>query len=94
MTQLPIEAFELLGDDKARPVLVYLIQNSAASALKLSYALKMDPDDVDGALQKLEANGLVHREPRQMPGDAYVITGKAQPMRKYLAEGSSRQYRM
>jgi len=93
MDKPEFDCLTVLQNEGARRVLEYLVANLTASALKLSYALKMPPDDVEKVLAELEAKALVSRTSRQMPGDAYVLTAKGQQLRRYLP-GPSVQYSM
>ena len=79
-------ALALLQDEKARRVIEYLIERLTASALKLSYDLRMPPDELEAVLTLLEGPGLVRRAPRQsqMPGDAIQVTEKGQQLRQYV----------
>ena len=94
MKEPDLDVLTLLQDEGARRVLEYLMANLTASALKLSYALKMSAEDVEKVLAGLEAQGLVSKTARQMPGAAYILTTKGQQLKRYLPGPSARQYRM
>lgn len=94
MGEPELDVLSILHNEGARRVLEYLVSNLTASALKLSYDLKMPPEDVEKVLTDLEAHGLVNKTVRQMPGAAYILTAKGQELRRYLSGPSVRQARM
>ena len=94
MSEPELDVLMVLQNEGTRRVLEYLVVNLTASALKLSYALKMPPEDVEKVLAELEAQGLVSKTARQMPGAAYVLTAKGQQLRRYLSGPSVRQYKL
>ena len=94
MSEPELDVLTVLQNEGTRRVLEYLVVNLTASALRLSYALKMPPEDVEKVLAELVAQKLVSKTARQMPGAAYVLTAKGQQLRRYLSGPSVRQYKL
>ena len=73
-----------LQDENARRILEYLVENLTGSLMRLSYALKMNPEEVEQALESLDSLGVVQRSARSISGDAFVLTEKGQQLKPYL----------
>lgn len=85
------DTIALLQDAKVRQIWEYLLENKAASTLRISYALKMPPEDVERSLKQLEDKQLVRRETlgitsgTALSSDVYVLTEIGERIRKYLS---------
>jgi predicted transcriptional regulator len=89
-------ARKLLEEGGPRRILEYLLKNKAASDLKLSYSLRMKPDEIDEALRKLEEARLVRPElTKGLSGRTYIPTEMGFAMEQYLSRPGpeTRQYR-
>jgi transcription initiation factor IIE alpha subunit len=88
------DAVKLLDDHRVRRIFEYLLKNMAASELKMSYDLKMAPDELTPSLAKLLEIGLVQTVTTQGTlSQSYTLTEKGFRMNRYLSGPSYRQFK-
>lgn len=87
-------AMKLLDDHRVRRIFEYLLKNMAASELKLSYDLKMPPDELTPSLQKLLEAGLAQTVTgKGALSQSYTLTERGFRTNRYLSDRSPQQFR-
>lgn len=84
------DAIKLLNDSRVRRIFVYLLKDRAASQLRLSYALRMAPDELTPSIEKLLDAELIQTVlTAGTLSQDYTLTEKGFRVNRYLSGPSA-----